>query len=106
MKVRVDTIREIAANKICTLLSRSEIKDLVDLRELLASGVALDAAIDDGAKRDGGVDAASLAWVLDELSIGPTARLPGGVDPVALEAFRADLVTRLRAIAFEHARKM
>lgn len=33
--VRVDTLREIAANKICTLLSRSEIKDLVDLRALV-----------------------------------------------------------------------
>jgi hypothetical protein len=36
--VRVHSLREIAANKICTLLSRAEIRDLVDLKALLEAG--------------------------------------------------------------------
>ena len=103
--VRVDTLREIAANKICTLLSRSEIKDLIDLRELVASGIDLDRAFDDAERKDRGADPATLAWILDELRIGPEALLPGAVDPAELDRFRADFATRLRALAFARARR-
>src|SRR5262249_3933175 len=61
--VRVDTEREIAANKICTLLSRSEIKDLVDLTALVRHGIDLDQAFADARKKDGGAEPATLAWV-------------------------------------------
>jgi hypothetical protein len=44
-RLRIDTIREIAANKICTVLGRAQIKDLVDLKFLLASGIDLSAAL-------------------------------------------------------------
>lgn len=102
--VRVDTQREIAANKLCTILGRAEIKDLVDLQALLAAGAGLERALADAEGKDAGVDPAALAWVLDQVAIGPTARLPGGTDPVALDRFRADLVKRLRAIAFARVR--
>lgn len=48
---------------------------------------------------DAGVDAATVAWTLDSLRIGPTAHLPGGADPAALDAFREALVLKLRAMA-------
>jgi hypothetical protein len=103
--VRVDTLREIAANKLCTILSRNEIRDLVDLREILGAGTDLQQSIDDARRKDGGVDSATIAWVLSQLTIGTEARLPGGVDPQELIAFRDELIKKLRALAFEQARK-
>lgn len=104
--IRVDSLREIAANKICTLFGRSEIKDLVDVKQLVDTGIDLDRAFTDAEKKDAAAeDPAALAWILDQLRIGPNARLPGGVDPVALDGFRQAFVKRLRAIAFERARK-
>ena len=96
---RVDTLREIAANKVCTLISRSEIKDLVDLEQLLRSGIDLEQALTDAQRKDASADPATLSWVLDQIVIGPDARLPGGVDPVRLTAFHDDLVKKLRALA-------
>lgn len=98
--VRVDSMREIAANKICTLLSRCEIRDLVDLRGLLSAGIELEDALEDAAKKDGGVNPATLAWLLDELTIGDEARLPGDASASEMTRFKEDLVTRLRALAF------
>ncbi len=103
--IRVDTLREIVANKICTLLSRNEIRDLVDLRVLLEAGADLERAFADAEKKDAGADPATVAWVLGELTIGPEAILPGGVVPERLIAFRDDLVVRLRELAYERARR-
>jgi predicted nucleotidyltransferase component of viral defense system len=104
--IRVDTLREIAAKKVCTLLSRNEVKDLVDLRALLDAGADLKAALRDAEKKEAGADPATLAWLLSELRIGSEAILPGEVDPNDLIAFRDVLVPRLRAIAYERARRM
>ena len=103
--VRVDTLREITANKVCTILARSEIKDLVDLTALLKAGQPLEQALEDARQKDAGVDPATLAWLLSEITISSEARLPGGVDPVAVDSDRQDLVRRLRAIAFARARR-
>jgi len=103
--VRVDTLREIAANKVCTILARSEIKDLVDLVALLKAGQPLERALEDAQQKDAGADPATLAWLLSEITISPEARLPGGVDPVTVDSDRQDLVQRLRAIAFARARR-
>jgi hypothetical protein len=97
--VRLDTRREITANKLAALVGRSEIRDLVDLKLLLDSGEPLERAVTDASTKDAGVDAATIAWALDGLRIAPTAHLPGGVDPVALDTFRTWLVKRLRALA-------
>jgi hypothetical protein len=99
-EVRVDTVREIAANKICTLLSRSEVKDLVDLSALVRRGIDIDQAFADARKKDGGAEPATVGWLLEQITIGPEARLPGGLRPDALLAFRDELVKTLRAMAF------
>ena len=101
--IRVDTLREIAANKVCTLLGRAEIKDLVDLEQILGAGVDLADALRDAATKDASVDPATLAWLLDQITIGPRAALPGGVDPVRIARFREDLARRLRGFAFDRA---
>jgi len=102
--VRLDTKREIAANKVCTLVSRCEIRDLVDLEALLATGIDLALACADALRKDQGADPATLAWLLSSLAIDPDARLPGDVDPAALLTFRDTLVDRLRALAFARVR--
>lgn len=96
--------REIAANKLDALLGRSEIRDLVDLKAIIESGEDLDQAMRDAERKDAGADPATLAWVLDQITIGPSARLPGGIAPAELDGFRKDLVRKLRVMALERAR--
>jgi len=97
--VRLHSLREIGANKVCALLGRAEIRDLVDLRAILMRGLSLEDLLRDAERKDGGVSAATLAWVLESVRIGADAELPGGGDPQEMEQFRADLVRRLRALA-------
>ncbi len=104
-EIRLDTRREIAANKICTLIGRSEIKDLVDLRALVESGIDLHQAFSDAQVKEASAEPATLAWILDQIYIGPKAALPGGVDAAELDRFRAGLVRLLRGEAFKAARK-
>lgn len=103
--VRLDSKREIAANKICAAIGRSELKDLVDLRVLLESGVDLHQAFIDAQKKEGSADPATLAWVLDQIRISSASRLPADVDPVELEAFKQQFVKRLRSEAFAATRR-
>lgn len=42
----------------------------------------------------------TLAWVLDQIAIGPQARVPGELSASELDEFRRDLVARLRRMAF------
>lgn len=97
--IRLHSLREIAANKVCALLGRGEIRDLVDLRAILQEGIDLAATLEDARRKDGGVSPATLAWILDSLKIGADASLPGGVPALELERFRRDLVARLRRMA-------
>lgn len=80
-------------------MGRSEPRDLVDLKFLLDAGEPLERALTDAMSKDAGVDAATVAWALESLRIGPTAHLPGNADPIALEAFRKALVAQLRTLA-------
>lgn len=80
-------------------MGRSEPRDLVDLKFLLEAGEPLERALSDAMSKDAGVDAATVAWALESLRIGPTAHLPGNVDPIAMDTFRQELVLTLRAIA-------
>ncbi len=61
----VDTLQELAVNKLVALLSRYELRDLADLRELLGRGVDLDRALLLAPKKDGGFSVMTLAWVLE-----------------------------------------
>ncbi|MBI3202434.1 MAG: nucleotidyl transferase AbiEii/AbiGii toxin family protein [Myxococcales bacterium] len=98
--VVVDSLEEIAANKLCAVLGRAEPRDLVDLMLILRSGVQLTTALTGAGAKDGGADAATLAWVIGQIRIGSEAVLPAGISAAELEAFRADLELRLRKMAF------
>jgi len=86
-------------NKLCALLSRSELRDLVDVRALLASGGELVRALIDCPKQDAGFSPLTFGWALRGL---PIARLAGSLgwpssETADLEAFRDDLVQRVIA---------
>ena len=97
--IRVDSPEEIFANKLATLLSRSEIRDLVDIYELEKSGFALEPALEVAAKKDGGLSAGQLAWVLASIKLADSAELPGDVSVDEMREYLKDLVLRLQQIA-------
>jgi hypothetical protein len=98
--VAVDPIEEIFANKLTTVLSRSEERDLVDLLLLEREGLRTEEGLAGAQAKDGGCTAAALAFVLSEVSIPDSVVLPAGVSPNELRAFVNDLIVRLRRIAF------
>ncbi len=97
--IRVDSPEEILANKLCALLSRSEIRDLVDVRELENAGFDLENALRVAAKKDSGLTAAQLAWVLNQIKFGDDAELPGVVSASELKSYLENLIDRLKKLA-------
>ena len=89
--IRLDALAEIGANKLCALLGRSEVRDLIDLKVLLESGQRLEDLLAGARAKEGGLEPATLAWVLSELHVGPDAPLPAGVSATDLDAFRRGL---------------
>lgn len=67
--ITVDTLDEIGVNKICTLISRSEIKDLIDLYFLSKEGFNVVEHINDSKKKDAGLSPSTLSFILDEIEI-------------------------------------
>lgn len=97
--IRVDPAEEILANKLTTLVGRAEERDLVDVYFLERAGFEVEAALPAALAKDGGCTPAQLAWILSEIQIPDSARIPGGVDPSELREFVGDLVRRLRRAA-------
>ena len=93
--IRIASARSILADKLCTLLSRSELRDLVDVRALESRGLDPVASIPAAMRRDAGLTPALLAWTLENMPIPDDARIPGGLDAEALRAWRDALVSRL-----------
>lgn len=89
----VDTPHEILVQKLCALLSRSEVRDLEDVRVLLEHGGDLRRAIADAARRDGGFSPPTLAWLLQTFPLEQAGRL--GFDEAGLRVFRDELIDGL-----------
>jgi hypothetical protein len=51
-------------------------------------------------KKDAGLTAGQLAWVLSQIEIGDDASPPGGVTAADLRSYLETLVQRLTAVAF------
>ena len=98
--IPVDSTREIMANKLCTLLSRAELRDLVDVRALEDEGLSVEDHLPLAAEKDAGLTAGQLAWVLSQIEIGDDASPPGGVSALELRSFVEDLILRLTAMAY------
>lgn len=67
--IHVDSIEDIATNKICAALGRTEIKDLVDLYFLDKAGYSLVNYFDLAKQKDGGLAHETLAYTLSQFEI-------------------------------------
>jgi len=99
--IRVDSIEDITANKLCALLGRQEVKDVIDLYFLERRGIDLVASIAPAARKDAGMNAAILSQICAAMCL---PEIPGILlQPVGretLEAFLRDLSRRLARAAF------
>lgn len=98
--IRIDPPEEIFANKLCALLSRSEIRDLVDVRALEQAGYPMEDALRAAAAKDKGLTPAQLAWVLDQIELGDDLKPPGRVSVEELRSYLSELIERLARQAF------
>jgi hypothetical protein len=98
--VIVDAPEEILANKICALLGRAEIRDLVDVRALEISGYSVESALPAAALKDAGLTPGQLSWVLSQIALGDDLVPPGGLSVEELRAYLNSLIARLSRLAF------
>jgi hypothetical protein len=101
VRILVDPPHEILVSKLCALLSRSELRDLEDVRALLDAGEDLARGLTDAPRKDAGFSPVTLAWVLEQLPIVAMGRaLARTADEISgLEAFREKLVREILAAA-------
>jgi hypothetical protein len=94
--IMVETPHQLLVNKLCALLSRSELRDLVDVRALVEFGGDLIRALRDCPGQDAGFSPLTFAWGAQGLPVRRVAAAQGWRDEDidALERFRDDLVSR------------
>lgn len=93
----MDSVEEIIANKITTLASRSEIRDIVDLYCLEQAGYRIEDHLENALRKDAGATPATIAWLLSTLRV--PERIPGEIPREVLAAYIATLEARMRARA-------
>ncbi len=99
--LRIDPLRELRANKLAALLGRGDVKDLVDLHALALAGQDPLDGLEDAARKDGGLDPATLAWVLASVPVDTsTLLLEEPLDESELRRFRDALVEALQRLAW------
>lgn len=93
----VESPHEILANTLCALLTRTELRDLDDVRELLRRGGDLERATADALRKDGVFSALMLSWVLRDWQIQRMAGSAGFSPATAQElaAFRDSFMQQL-----------
>lgn len=97
--LRIDPPEEILINKLNTIVSRAEIRDLVDVMSLERAGFSVEDALEGALAKDGGCTPATLAWVLSEIEISERAELPGGISGAEMRSYLEQLIRRLRRAA-------
>jgi hypothetical protein len=97
--ILVETPHQLLVNKLCALLSRSELRDLIDVRVLIESGLDLTRALADCPGQDAGFSPLTFAWSARALPIRRIAAAQGwsNLEIEALEQYRDDLVARVLA---------
>lgn len=98
--IRIDSAEEFPANKLCALLSRSEIRDLNDVHELEKAGFNFENALAVAQQKDTDLTAAGLAWFLNQIEFGDNLIPPGNVSVIELRNYVQDLIARLKRLAF------
>ncbi len=101
MHHRVDAIEEITANKLCAILGRSDVKDLVDLFFISRLGIDVLVFLPEASRKDAGMDPSTLAWVLSGIGLDLSSLdLVRPLSVQELGAFRDTLVERLLKLAW------
>jgi hypothetical protein len=99
-EILVDPPEEILANKLCSLLARAEIRDLVDVYELERKGYRIEGALPAAAQKDAGLTPAQLAWVLSQITLEEGATLPGEALVSDLRRYLDELIERLSELSY------
>lgn len=97
--VLVDSMEEIFVNKLTTLVSRQEVRDLIDVLELERHGLRAEDHLAEANLKDGGCTPATIAWLLSEWLIDESAVLPAGYTVVEVRAFKDALAERMAMAA-------
>ena len=97
--ILVETPHQLLINKLCALLSRSEVRDLIDIRALVESEADLPRALNDRPGQDAGFSPMTFAWGAQSLPLRRIAATQKWPEPEieALERFRQGLVERVMA---------
>ena len=99
--ILVDTLDDITANKICTVVSRAEIKDYIDLYFLARAGYPLENYIELAQRKDAGVSQAMLAYLLSEFRLSKVPDfMIAAVSLKDLEEYFESLARRLAVESF------
>lgn len=96
--IPMDPVEEIIANKITTLASRSEIRDLVDLYFLEQAGYRIEEHLEKALRKDAGATPATIAWLLSTLRV--PEHVPGDAPREVIVAYVRELEARLRKLGF------
>lgn len=97
--IAVDTLDDMTANKICTVVSRAEIKDYIDLYFLGRAGYPLENFIQQAQQKDAGVSQATLAHLLSEFKL---SRVPDFmIAPISLENLHEYFQSLAKKLALE-----
>jgi hypothetical protein len=95
--VRMDSAEEIFVNKICTLVERSETRDVVDLMMLERRGLRVETSLPMAQRKDAGVTPATIAWLLGSLTI--PEEVPGTATRAEVVGFVRELEQRMLRLA-------
>jgi hypothetical protein len=98
--IAVDSAHEILVSKLCALLSRAELRDLVDIRVLLAAGGDLARAVAEAPRKDAGFSPPTVAWLLAEIDPAAMGRAVGlpEAEVAELAAFHRQLTEQMAAL--------
>ncbi|MBN1944454.1 MAG: nucleotidyl transferase AbiEii/AbiGii toxin family protein [Bradymonadales bacterium] len=100
-RILVASSHDILVDKLCSLLGRMEVRDLLDVAALVEHGANLERALADAPSKDGGFSLLTLAWLLR--SFDPVVLAPAsGIDRQTAErlaGFRDELIARLLGLA-------
>lgn len=100
--VRLDPLDEILANKLTTLVSRQEERDVIDVMFIERRGMRVEDHLAAAARKDGGCTPATIAWLLDSWApqLPADSIFAAGVRGSELAEYMAALAGRLRRSAF------
>jgi predicted nucleotidyltransferase component of viral defense system len=100
-EIIVDTLNEIGINKLCMLLSRSDLKDIIDLYYIEKAGFNIEEHIEDAKRKEGGFDPATVSHILSQVEINAAPfYLIGVLSIEELTLYIENLRRRMAEIAF------